>query len=88
MRLIINLQTLIMSLNTRNKEKYNLHIKIQQSHKNIETFKRVNFKPILNYMKPNYYSKATIHFFRVLPNKPNLLIDFIVQEIKKFHYSH
>ena len=80
-----------MSLNTRNKEKYNLYIKIDQNHKNIKnikTFKRVNSKPILNYMKPNYYSKATIDFIRVLPNKPNLLIDFIVQEIKKFHYSH
>ena len=72
MRLIINLQTLIMSLNRRNKEKYNVYIKIDQSHKNIKnikTFKKVNSKPILNYMKPNYYSKASINFNYFLPNK-------------------
>ena len=30
--------------------------------KNIKTFKMVNSKPILIYIQPKYYSKATIDF--------------------------
>ena len=54
-----------MSLNTKKKKKYNPYIKIDQSHKNIKnikTFKMVNSKPILIYIQPKYYSKATIDF--------------------------
>ena len=51
-----------MSLNTKTRKKYNPYIKIYQSHKNIKTFKMVNSKPILIYIQPKYYSKATIDF--------------------------
>ena len=75
-----------MSLNTRNKEKYNLCIKIYHNHKNIKknikTFKRVNSKPILNYMKPNYYSKASIDFNYFLPNKT-----YFTNQLIKLNYT-
>ena len=69
---MINLENTNDELEYKNKKNYNPYIKIDQSYKNIKnikTFKMVNSKPILIYIHPNHYSKATIDFNQFLPNK-------------------
>ena len=56
---MINLENPNDELEYKNKKNYNPYIKIDQNHKSI---KKVISKPILIYMHPNYYSKATIDF--------------------------
>ena len=49
---------------------------MDQNHKKHTNIKRVIFKPILIYIQPKYYSKATIDFnLFFYPIKSNLLIN-------------
>ena len=61
---MINLENPNYELEYKNKKNYNPYIKIDWNYK--KTYKKLSKKlflnPILIYMHPNYYFKATINF--------------------------